>query len=95
MVVCKDQLDRIKVSNRMGIEAAAAVEVDITALLSGKSYDELSSLQRQIQDKLTSGETVDNDYWENLLRRLLVWKAKVECACSTYNSSLNHIHRRS
>ncbi|KAK0230608.1 mid region of cactin-domain-containing protein [Armillaria fumosa] len=78
MVVCKDQLERIKVSDRMGIEAAAAVEADITALLSGKSYDELSSLQRQIQDKLTSGETVDNDYWENLLRRLLVWKAKAK-----------------
>ncbi|KAK0453815.1 mid region of cactin-domain-containing protein [Armillaria borealis] len=54
-------LDRIKVSNRMGIEAAAAVEVDITACY-----------------KLTSGETVDNDYWENLLRRLLVWKAKAK-----------------
>ncbi|KAG7449454.1 uncharacterized protein BT62DRAFT_929417 [Guyanagaster necrorhizus] len=78
MVVCKDQLERIKVNDRMGIETAAAVEDDITTLLSGKSYDELSSLQRQIQDKLTSGETVDNDYWENLLRRLLVWKAKAK-----------------
>lgn len=77
MVVCKDRLDRIKTNERMGVEAAAAVESDIAALLSGKSYDQLVSLQRQIQDKLTSGEPVDTDYWEGLLRKLLVWKAKV------------------
>jgi len=77
MVVCKDRLDRIKTNERMGVEAAAAVESDITALLSGKSYDNLVSLQRQIQDKLTSGEPVDVDYWEGLLKKLLVSKAKV------------------
>jgi hypothetical protein len=77
MVVCKDRLDRIKANERMGVEAAAAVESDITALLSGKSYDNLVSLQRQIQDKLTSGEPVDVDYWEGLLKKLLVSKAKV------------------
>ena len=77
MVVCKDQLDRIKVNERMGVSAAAAVEADITALLSGKSYDHLVALQKQIQGKLTSGEPVDVDYWEGLLKKLLVWKAKV------------------
>ncbi|KAE9406027.1 hypothetical protein BT96DRAFT_963717 [Gymnopus androsaceus JB14] len=77
MVVCKDRLDRIKAGQRMGVEAAAVVESDIAALLSGKSYGELASLQRQIQDKLTSGEPVDTDYWEALLKKILVWKAKV------------------
>jgi hypothetical protein len=77
MVVCKDRLDRIKVNERMGVAAAAAVEADITALLSGKSYDHLVTLQKQIQSKLTSGEPVDVDYWEGLLNKLLVWKAKV------------------
>ncbi|KAF5369986.1 hypothetical protein D9758_001303 [Tetrapyrgos nigripes] len=76
MVVCKDRLDRIKSSERIGIEAVAAVEADISRLLSGKSYNELAALQRQIQDKLTSGEPVDTDYWESLLKKLLVWKAK-------------------
>lgn len=61
----------------MGVEAAAAVESDIAALLAGKTYDQLVSLQRQIQDKLTSGEPVDVDYWEGLLKKLLVWKSKV------------------
>lgn len=53
------------------------MESDITALLSGKTYDELAALQRKVQDKLTSGEPVDTEYWENLLKKLLVWKAKV------------------
>jgi hypothetical protein len=77
MVVCKDRLDRIRNDERMGVEAAAAVESDINALLSGKSYDHLVALQTSIQAKLTSGEPVDVDYWENLLKKLLVWKAKV------------------
>jgi hypothetical protein len=61
----------------MGVEAAAAVESDISTLLSGKTYDDLVALQRRIQEKLTSGEPVDTDYWEGLLKKLLVWKAKV------------------
>ncbi|KAF8826492.1 hypothetical protein HHX47_DHR5000340 [Lentinula edodes] len=71
MVVCKDRLDSIKSGQRMGIEAAKVVENDIAALLSGKTYNELASLQRQIQNKLTSGEPVDTDYWEALLKKIL------------------------
>jgi uncharacterized protein with von Willebrand factor type A (vWA) domain len=78
MVVCKDRLDRIRVDQRPGAEASAAVESDINALLAPKSYDSLVLLQTQVQAKLTSGEPIDVDYWENLLRRLLVWKAKAK-----------------
>ena len=77
MVICKDRLDRITSDQRLGREAAAAVEADITALLQGKSYDHLLALQRQIQAKLSSGGPVDVDYWEGLLKKLLVWKSKV------------------
>lgn len=77
MVVTKDALDRIKQQQRMGAAAAAAVEADVTALLQGKSYEHLAQLQRQIQAKLGSGEPVDTDYWEGLLKKLLVFKAKV------------------
>ncbi|TBU49583.1 mid region of cactin-domain-containing protein [Dichomitus squalens] len=78
MVVTKDALDRIKQTQRMGATAAAAVEADITALLQGKSYEHLVQLQRQIQAKLTSGEPIDTDYWESLLKKLLVFKAKAK-----------------
>jgi Conserved mid region of cactin len=81
MVVCKDRLDRIQTNERMGVEAAAAVESDISTLLSGKTYNDLVALQRRIQEKLTSGEPVDTDYWEGLLKKLLVWKAKVSRFC--------------
>lgn len=77
MVICKDRLDRIKSNERTGVESAAAVESEITALLSGKTYEQLVALQRQVQEKLSSGEPVDIDYWEGLLKKLLVWKAKV------------------
>ena len=77
MVVVKDGLDRIKQSDKLGMEAAAAVESDITALLQGKTYDHLVALQRQIQAKLGSGEPIDAEYWENLLKKVIVWKSKV------------------
>ena len=70
-------MDRITSDQRLGREAAAAVEADITALLQGKSYDHLLALQRQIQAKLSGGGPVDIDYWEGLLKKLLVWKSKV------------------
>ncbi|QRV88027.1 Cactin [Ceratobasidium sp. AG-Ba] len=74
MVVCKDRLDHLHAASA----STSAVEDDITALLSGKSYDQLGQLQRQIQAKLSSGEPVDVDYWEGLLKSLLVWKAKAK-----------------
>lgn len=77
MVVCKDRLDRFQSNERIGIEATAAVEADIATLLSGKTYDDLASLQRKVQEKLASREPIDTDYWEGLLKKLLVYKAKV------------------
>lgn len=88
MVICKDRLDRIETNERMGVEAAAAVESDITALLSGKTYDDLVELQRGVQQKLTSLEPVDTDYWEGLLKKLLVWKAKV---CDHFDNNVVRI----
>ena len=76
MVVCKDRLEHLQSNKQIGIEAAVAVETDIAALLAGKTYGDLTSLQRRVQQKLTSGEPVDTDYWEGLLKKILVWKAK-------------------
>lgn len=77
MVVCKDRLDQIQARSRPGVEVSAAVEADIHTLLSGKSYEHLVTLQKQVQNKLQSSEPIDTDYWENLLKKLVVWKAKV------------------
>ncbi|KAI6117625.1 mid region of cactin-domain-containing protein [Pisolithus croceorrhizus] len=63
MVVCKDRLDKIK---------------GITACMLLPPYEHLATLQKQIQAKLSSGEPVDTDYWEALLKKLIVWKAKAK-----------------
>ncbi|KAF8528989.1 mid region of cactin-domain-containing protein [Hysterangium stoloniferum] len=81
MVVCKDRLERLRASVRMGsdvLASHAAVEAEISVLLSGKSYEQLVALQQQVQAKLSSGEPLDTDYWEGLLKSLFVWKAKAK-----------------
>ncbi|GJJ07442.1 hypothetical protein Clacol_001644 [Clathrus columnatus] len=81
MVVCKDRLERLRADTRMGPEAVSAhnaVEAEIATLLSGKSHEQLVTLQKQVQLKLASREPVDTDYWEGLLKSLIVWKAKAK-----------------
>jgi hypothetical protein len=77
MVVCKDRIERNRQRQQMGVEAAAVVESDIANLLAGKSYEHLVTLQRQIQAKLASNEPLDVEYWEGLLKKVLVYKAQV------------------
>lgn len=77
MVVCKDRIERNKQRQQIGAEAAAVVESDIANLLAGKSYEHLVTLQRQVQMKLASREPMDVEYWEGLLKKLLVYKAQV------------------
>ncbi|EJU06447.1 hypothetical protein DACRYDRAFT_61177 [Dacryopinax primogenitus] len=78
VVICKDQLGRMQRGRDPNRAVGKIVESDIAALLSGKSYEQLTQLQRQIQSKLSSGEPIDTDYWEGLLESLLVWKAKAK-----------------
>ena len=52
------------------------VKSDITNLLAGNSYEHLVRLQRQIQTNLASREPMDVEYWEGLLKKLLVYKAQ-------------------
>ena len=77
-VVCKHWLEKLKSNRDRNLDATAAVQNDVSAILNGKSLEQLSQLQRSIQAKLGSGEPIDVDYWESLLKNLLVWKSKVE-----------------
>jgi Cactus-binding C-terminus of cactin protein/Conserved mid region of cactin len=58
--------------------ALSSVSSDINRLLSPKTFEELEALEMQINRKLESNEPVDTDYWEQLLKSLLVWKAKAK-----------------
>lgn len=85
MVVCKDRLETLRNDadqyGRRGPPVHAEVQASIVNLLSGKSHEQLQELQRNIQAKLNSGDPVDTDYWEGLLKNLVVWKAKVGGLC--------------
>ncbi|GAA5940261.1 uncharacterized protein JCM15063_002582 [Sporobolomyces koalae] len=85
LIVSSSSLEALREERQVGIVAYAAqtranqtVKAEITRLLSGKSFDQLIQLQSQVQRKLTSGEAVDVDYWEGLLKELVVWKAKAK-----------------
>ncbi len=43
-----------------------------------KTYEQLEALEKQIRAKLRSNEPIDVDYWEQLLRNLLIYKAKAK-----------------
>ncbi|KAI9281148.1 mid region of cactin-domain-containing protein [Sporodiniella umbellata] len=61
-----------------------AVNQDIQRILSGKTVSQLTVLKSQIISKLKSNEPIDVEYWENLLKELVVYKAKAR---------LNDIHQ--
>ena len=76
-IVCRDRRQKSGALAPEG-RAVSSVSTDIDRLLGPKSYEELGALEQQINRKLDSNEPIDRDYWEQLLRSLLVWKAKAK-----------------
>jgi len=58
--------------------ALASVASDVDKILSPKTLEQLEALEKQIKAKLGSNEPIDTDYWEELLKSLLVYKAKAK-----------------
>jgi hypothetical protein len=79
--VCTSRLAELR-SSPADLASNAAIEHEIANLLGGKTLTELEQLEGSVRAKLASGEPVDNDYWEGLLRSLEVWKAKVRFLAS-------------
>lgn len=80
IVVAEDALSKMK-ENDERIQAgkfAVSFNRDIDNILAGKTVSQLSILQDQIMHKLHSNEPVDVEYWENLLKELVVYKAKAK-----------------
>lgn len=76
-VVCKDELQKLKkedprysehMDRRESINAS--VNKDVTNIFGGKTYSQLLALQKQINQKIASGDAVDIGYWETLLHQL-------------------------
>ena len=73
--LCKDLRSKLDSSSRDGRVVNSVVD-DIDKILAPKTFDQLEALERQIKAKLRSDEDIDTDYWEQLVRHLLIWKAK-------------------
>jgi Cactus-binding C-terminus of cactin protein/Conserved mid region of cactin len=74
-VLCRDRIEKLKGASRTA-RGVSSVASDVDRMFSSKSIQELETLENQIRSKLDSDEDIDVDYWEHLLKTLLIWKAK-------------------
>lgn len=77
--ICKDQRAKIdpKGADRRVLSSVAE---DIDKILAPKTSEELDKLEGQVKAKLRSDAELDTDYWDQLLDRLDIWKAKAVLA---------------
>ncbi|KAF3764270.1 hypothetical protein M406DRAFT_346482 [Cryphonectria parasitica EP155] len=75
LVLCKDRREKLSGLDHEG-RAVSTVSSEIDKILSPKTLEQLEALEKQIKSKLQSDEHIDTDYWEQLLKSLLVFKAK-------------------
>lgn len=81
IIVCDDKLaelrqeeDPTNIRNRLD----PTVKAEMSSMLSTKNFDQLATLQDQVRNKLRSGEPIDVEYWEQLLKQIVVWRAKTK-----------------
>ena len=76
-LVCKD---RRQSTNSKGPSARciSAVATDLDRVLGPKNLQELETLEKQVKHKLRTDDSIDVDYWENLLNRLSIHKARAK-----------------
>lgn len=77
LLVCDEQVSASS-GERPPNRLDPSIVRDIDQLLSDKSAAELLDLQTSIRAKLRSGEPLDVEYWEEMLRRLVVWRSKAK-----------------
>lgn len=77
LALCIEQRHKLQGLDHEG-RAVSTVSSDIDRILSPKTLEQLEALERQIKAKLRSDEHIDTDYWEQLLKNLLVYKAKAK-----------------
>ncbi|XP_047092784.1 cactin isoform X1 [Lolium rigidum] len=108
MVVCdwelgearkRDAIDRSRVRGEEPPREAeerglhASIEGDVKDLLEGKTSTELEEMQSQIESQMRSGTAKVVEYWEAILKRLHIYKAKA-CLREIHASLLRkHLHR--
>lgn len=84
IIVAEDRLSQMRSdAARVGDGGVSEpVNEDIVRLLSGNTYNQLKLLEGQIRQKLSneSGEPIDVEYWEHLLKAMVVYQARANLA---------------
>ncbi|PNS13917.1 hypothetical protein CAC42_1408 [Sphaceloma murrayae] len=75
-LVCRDR--RQEDADSHAGQGVSAVAAQLDRVLGPKNLKELEALEKQVRQKLRSDEAIDVDYWENLLKRLAVHKARAQ-----------------
>ncbi|KAL2159373.1 hypothetical protein VTH06DRAFT_2377 [Thermothelomyces fergusii] len=75
LALCADRRQKLKPQGPEG-RAVTSVAAEVDRILGPKTLEQLEALEKQIKAKLRSNEPIDTDYWEELLKSLLVYKAK-------------------
>ncbi|CAM8949190.1 unnamed protein product [Rhodiola kirilowii] len=97
----KDALDRARVrgeqpppellAEERGLHSS--IEEDVKKHLQGKSHKELEEYQAHIESEMRSGKAKVVEYWEAILKRLRIYKAKA-CLREIHAKMLRqHLHR--
>ena len=79
MTVCDDEHNsrKLRDGGRAGHSGLhSSIDDDIRKVLKGKTAAELDTMEGNIEAKIDSGDSVDVEYWETLLRKLKVQKAR-------------------
>ncbi|KAF3633334.1 Cactin [Capsicum annuum] len=74
----------------------SSIETDVKSLLQGKGYGELEALQSQIESQMRSGTAKVVEYWEAILKRLQIYKAKAclrEIHAKMLRKHLEHLEK--
>ncbi|KAL9264057.1 Splicing factor Cactin-like protein [Drosera capensis] len=97
----KDALDRARVrgeqpradllAEERGLHSS--IESDVRNYLDGKTYKELVGIQTKIESEMRSGKAKVVEYWEAILKRIHIYKAKA-CLKEIHAKMLRkHLHR--
>lgn len=73
--VCKAQRKELKVSKTTESKTMGTVASEIDQILHGKTVEQLEALEKSINKKLDSRESIDVDYWESLYQAVRLKQA--------------------
>ena len=76
-LVCKDKRQLYQ-GNAHFARGLSSVAPELDKVLEPKNLEQLEALEKQVRHKLRNDDSIDVDYWENLLKRLTIHKARAK-----------------